>query len=646
MKFAYCLLLILTTYYSGFAQKDPIKFGDVSMEELKMTSYPADTSASAVILMDYGNTFISTTVDAFVLLRERTLRIKILSKEGLDWANIRIPYVPRSEKITQVKGITFNLENGKMVETKLTRESIQREKLTKYVDIQSFTLPNVKVGSVLEVTYTLTSEDFYTFPDWQFQYSIPTKHSEYRVTIPEFFTFEKYMAGYLIVSDYTVKDAFGVEGINSKLHRWVLTNVPAFKPEPFMTSEEDYLSKIYFALSYISPPKRPVIEVMGSWDKLQNDLNKSEGFGTLLTKGTGIKDITETVIAGLTTPEDKIKAIYKYVTSTLEWNGVRDFIADPPRSVLEKKKGTTGDINVILGAMLTQAGIPVKMVLLSTRDHGFVREQYPISSQFNYVVCMTTLGDKTLFLDGTVRNLPIGVLPERCLNGKGLVISEGGPISWIPLSTKQRSKTVASVDLTLDKDATLKGTLTYTRDGFAAYRMRNDFLKSGKENYLKDFSKGETFEVVKSDFQNVEDLSLLPIEKHDIVVSDQATSNGDVIYLNPILFNKHESNPFKTETRTYPIDFSSPIESTFIGKIQLPEGYVAEEIPPAKLISLPQGAGRFTYSISTNGNSLNIVSTLIINKSLFSQDEYLLVKEFYNQVVLKHAEQIVLKKKS
>lgn len=643
MKLVLIIAFILSSY-CGFAQKDPIEFGNVSMEELNMTSYIPDTSATAVILMDYGKTYINSTVGSFVLIRERTLRIKILSKDGLGWANFRIPYVNKSQKITEVKGITFNLENGLVEQTKLTSEGIVSEQVNKYLDVQSFTLPKVKVGSVLEVTYTISSENYKDFPDWQFQYSIPTKHSEYRVTIPDIFIFEKYLAGYITVTDYTVKDVTRSD-LKSKQHRWVLSNVPAFKPEPFMSSERDYLSKIFFALSYIDFPGYP-IEVMGSWSKLQSNLYKNEGFGGILSKGNGIKDITKNLIAGLTTPEDKIKAIYKYVTSTLEWNGIRDFIADPPKTVLEKKKGTTADINVMLGAMLIQAGIPIKIVLLSTRDHGFVREQYPTSSQFNYVVCMTTLGDRTLFLDGTERNLPLGVLPERCLNGQGLVISESEPLTWIPLNTKQLSKNIVYVDLALDKDATLKGTLSYTRDGYAAYRMRNTLLQSSKEIYLKEFSDGESFQILKSEFQNIEDLSLLPIEKHEIVFSDQATLNGDLIYLNPILFNKIESNPFISETRTYPIDFNSPIESTFVGKIQLPEGFIIEEIPPAKLISLPQGSGKFRYSISNNGNTINIVSSLIINKNLFLQDEYQFIKEFYNQIVLKHAEQIVIKKKS
>jgi hypothetical protein len=72
---------------------------------------------------------------------------------------------------------------------------------------------------------------------------------------------------------------------------------------------------------------------------------------------------------------------------------------------------------------------------------------------------------------------------------------------------------------------------------------------------------------------------------------------------------------------------------------------VVEEIPQAKVIALPANAGRFTYSITQAGNLINIVNSFQINKSIFSQAEYPNLREFYNQVVAKQTEQIVLKKK-
>ncbi|MEY4930066.1 MAG: hypothetical protein RI909_790, partial [Bacteroidota bacterium] len=117
------------------------------------------------------------------------------------------------------------------------------------------------------------------------------------------------------------------------------------------------------------------------------------------------------------------------------------------------------------------------------------------------------------------------------------------------------------------------------------------------------------------------------------------------LYFNPLLLHRIENNPFKLESREYPVDYSSPFERIYMSRISIPEGYVEEEIPQAKVIALPANAGRFTYSITQAGNLINIVNSFQINKSIFSQAEYPNLREFYNQVVAKQTEQIVLKKK-
>ena len=65
----------------------------------------------------------------------------------------------------------------------------------------------------------------------------------------------------------------------------------------------------------------------------------------------------------------------------------------------------------------------------------------------------------------------------------------------------------------------------------------------------------------------------------------------------------------------------------------------------AALLKLPDNAAKYAYSVTQNGNAIMLTSNLQINNSLFSQEEYPNLREFYNQVVAKQAEQIVLKKK-
>ena len=111
------------------------------------------------------------------------------------------------------------------------------------------------------------------------------------------------------------------------------------------------------------------------------------------------------------------------------------------------------------------------------------------------------------------------------------------------------------------------------------------------------------------------------------------------------LFQNMPQALVKTEKREYPVDFGSPIEETYMAKITIPDGYVIDEIPTAKVMMLPANASRYTYNVTVTNNIITMVSMLQINKSLFVQTEYPDLREFYNQVIAKQAEQIVLKKK-
>jgi hypothetical protein len=642
---ALILLLPLCLYvYALQAQKPPIKFGDVSMEDLKMTRYDNDSSAAAVILADYGEARIDINLEKLIF--ERHTRIKILKKDGAEWANVSIPLYHNGsskEKVSGLKAITYNLENGKVTETKMSNAGVFEEKFNKQIDHQKFTLPNVKEGSVIEYTYKVYSDFFIHYPNWQFQEEIPTIWSEYRAAIPEFFIYQKYMQGYVILATVEEKDLTH-PGYREKVHRWIAKDVPAFKEEPYMTSIDDYISKMNFALSHINLPGRTQ-EIMGSWEKMNAVYLKSENFGELIDGSGFLKKTVEEVTSGVNEPKEKLEKIYNYVKTNVEWNEVKDVTSDNAtlRKIFETKKGTSADINLLLTSMLRKAGLEVDPVLVSTRDHGFVRVTYPMESQFNYVICAVRMDDKTMLLDATEKLLPMNILPERCLNGQGLVISKKY-FGWINLESLVKSKTVINTDIALDAEGKLKGKIQIIRDGYDAHRMRKNYVSKGQEEYIKEMVSSKSWELVKSDFQSVEKLQEQVKEIHEVVVNEHTMVAGDVIYLNPLLTYRTEQNPFRLESREYPVDFGSMVEKVYLCRLTLPEGYDVEELPESKVMMLPGNAARFLYNVSKIGNTISVTSNLSINKSIFVQQEYPNLREFYNQMVAKQAENIVLKK--
>lgn len=668
------LLLVVCVMFTAtvFAQKAPIKFGDIPMADLTMTRYPKDSSASAVILADYGESSLQyDQTDGFKLKFERIIRIKILTSDGLSRANFSIPLYhdgSDGEKVSSLKAVTYNLENGKVTESKMKSDATFKEKYDTNIDLMKLTLPNVKVGSVIEITYTVGSDFVFNFQDWEFQDDIPTVWSEYRARIPEYFYYEKYVQGYIsmfinessqaptsinIMTKASFDERSGQRSSASvdkidfteNRYRWVAKDVPAFKAEPFISASRNYISKINFELSYTQYPNSPRKNYMGSWEDINKLYSDAEDFGGQVRGNGFLKKYVDEVTAGLTTPQEKIAAIHNYVRQNIEWNGSsRKFINTSLRKVMDDKKGNSAEVNLLLASMLEKGGFKVSPVLISTRDHGFIRETTPVSSQFNDVICYVEIDDKVLLLDATSKLLPISMLPERCLNGSGFVVSKEG-FKWVKLQSGTKSRSTANADLTLLNDGSLKGKLNLSRTGYNAATSRKAYLSKGESEYIKDFVGTRPWEISKSEFSNTKELTESFKETHEVAINDHVTSAGETMYINPFVIFREHTNPFTIENREYPVDYTSPYETIYMLKLTLPEGYAVDEMPLTKVFMLPSNSAKYSYNVSQAGNIINIVSNFQINKALYSQDEYPNLREFYNQIVAKQAEQIVLKKK-
>jgi hypothetical protein len=411
-----------------------------------------------------------------------------------------------------------------------------------------------------------------------------------------------------------------------------------------MTSERDYITKVNFALAAVHYPNQPVMEVMSSWPGLIEDLLKHDHFGQVVVKSSFLKDDAERITSGISNTLKKIEAIHAYLRQTIEWNGVNNLLAGDLKEVLEKKKGTAADINFLMASMLNKIGFLVDMVILSTRDHGFIRPQFPMTEQFNYVVCAARVDGVPILLDATEKYLPFTVLPMRCLNGQGLMVSNISP-TWIDLSSATKARTVVDANLSMDNEGVLSGKLQFTHGGYDAFKMRKEYHLKGEDEYVKAFSQIKNWQVEKSEFQNVKDLNLSVKESHQVSNNEHSSMAGDIIYINPFVRSAEEINPFTSKTREFPVDFGCPIEKMFIIKITLPDEFVVDELPQSKIFRLPDNSAKYTYNATQAANIVSITANFQINKALFVTDEYQDLREFYNQVIAKQAEQIVLKKK-
>src|SRR5687768_12585844 len=187
------LAIFCLSLSQSFAQeKSKIKFGKITAEDFKQNVYSLDSSANAVVIADIGSTeIIGNTKGSFSLEFKNYRRAHILNKNGYDIANVEIRiYTDGSaeEELKSLKAVTYNLENGKVVETKLeTKSAVFKDKINKNLVIKKFTFPNIKEGSIIEYEYKLNSDFIFNLQPWDFQSEYPCLWSEYNVSMPEFY---------------------------------------------------------------------------------------------------------------------------------------------------------------------------------------------------------------------------------------------------------------------------------------------------------------------------------------------------------------------------------------------------------------------------------------------------------------------------
>ena len=112
-----------------------------------------------------------------------------------------------------------------------------------------------------------------------------------------------------------------------------------------------------------------------------------------------------------------MKIIYEYVKKNIAWNGYDGkYAPDGLKAVWERKKGSAGEINLLLVNLLKSAGIEAYPVLAAERDFGKVDTTYPFIDRFNKTIAFAIADGKQYLLDATQENCPPGLTPYSLLN--------------------------------------------------------------------------------------------------------------------------------------------------------------------------------------------------------------------------------------
>ena len=664
-KFIVAILLPFLSWAQDY------EIGKVTVAELSQKQHPKDTSAVAAILFNKGKTYFDFVENShFILITEIEVKIKIYKKEGLDWANKEIAYYiggDSDESVLINKAFTYNLVNGKIEKTKLNGEGEFKENVNKFWATKKITMPNVKEGSIIEYKYTIKSPYFSNLQDWKFQEIIPVDYSEYTTIIPEYYSYSFYSRGAVKLDSkqdtkYRTIDIYNKElaargrniSYQNTTNRINLTenitsiqakNVPALIAEEYTNNIDNYLSSIQYQLTSVQFPNQTIKLYSETWESVVKTINENPEFGTELRKENYFEDeYTNLISAKNLSNEAKINAIYDFVKNHYKWNETNGIYTDVGvNKAFKEKTGSVAEINFTLIAMLRKAGINANPILLATRSKAI--NLFPSTTAYNYVICGIENGDQITFLDATEKYLQVGLLPTRALNYIGRLIRADGTSTEIDLSPKKHAKNTVMIFATVEPSA-IKGNVKETLTENRAFNFRAKNNGISEESYLENIEKNMPgFEITDYKIENKTEVSLPIKEDYNFIATNEIEVINDKIFFKPLLFFALDENPFKQESRDYPIDFKYPVIDNYTLTYNLPKGYIVESLPKQISLVTEDKIASFSFLIGDMGDKVQIVSNFQINTNLVAADYYDSIRGFFNEVFLKMNEKIVLKKK-
>lgn len=645
------LILVLLSSLSIYAQKErSTQLGRTTLTELKMKVYDKDPSAAAVILYDEGN-YYRDDRNSYELATDYYRRVKIFDKDNAqDIITVSI-YTRKENFVKDIKGITYTLENGIQKSIVLSDSDIFVTDVSNNVKKTTFTLPNISSGCVIEYSYKVLSK-YLGIRDWYFQGSkIPRVKSVFKTAITGNYTYNVKLVGPLplnesrsVVTDRCLKYGDG-RIVPCATSTYEMIDVPAFKTEDFMLSEQNYLAHISYNLESIITAQETAVGGYGQGVKTKTqkitktwkDTDKTVRLNVLNNQGTKKsffkKQLPATILEN---PNDleKARQVYSFIQNHYNWNKKNwSFGSLKIKNSFEEQTGNVEEINLALYNSLQAVKIESYITFVSTRNNGIPTKLFPIINDFDYVIIKAVVDGKDFFLDATNKFRPFGEIPFKCLNGEARVFNFKKGSYWQNLNTLKTAGEKTTVTIALNEEGHVEANLSVVSNGYSATNIRTSYANLGEEEYLRELSQGlSDSEIENYQIKNLKSIDS-PIEETYQVISDESFDGVAKIQLYPLFRSRRTVNPFNLKERLYPVDFGYRRTMLHRITINIPEGYKVAKLPPPAGVKLPNNGAAYLFKAQESNDKVKIFVRYNINKKIFTPEEYFSLKEFFNKII-------------
>lgn len=641
------------------------KYGEITVSDFNKYVAKSDSGANAIIIADIGKVnFEENEIKDFNVIAKRYIRIQILKKRGLTAGQFILRLNTQFERsffanlpkpgLLDLKGVTYNLENGKIHKDYLDLASVYTEKEGKDEVNKKFAMPGLKEGSIFDLEFTIRSPSTIMTPiEWSFQSAYPCLWSEYDLTLPEANRYTiKYHGDSVFYIHNTELVTHVSEGhsYHSELpmshYRWVKINEPAITTEPYIGSMNNYADRVSLQHQAYLKSFRKDIEITSStWNEFSYLYFYYSGMENFEDeKFNWMKKELEPVTLGLKTKNDIARAVYRWVRDHFSCDNRRTyFVSQPLKRTFEEKNGNMADINLLLTAMLRQVHIESDPAILSTVGNGYGNLKYPILLDYDYMICIAKIDGKDVLLDASHPTNPYGKLRSDCFNGGAVTLSTKNCrlIKLISDSLCETNRT--DVIMSSDEKGILSGSLTIHCGAERSYTIRDEIKKTSTKDFFTNFiSSGQIVKLSNKELDGLEDPDN-PLTVH-CDVDFQDSVDADIIYVNPVIMPLYKNNPFNSVKRKYIVEMPYRQDNIYLLTMDIPKGYQVEEMPTSSLIRLNENEGSFEYTIEKNTDNIQLQVRMKLNKTVFTTEEYPALREFIMGIIKKENEHIVLRK--
>ncbi len=636
LTLSFCILSLC-----AFSQADHfVDFGAPTADEISMKDCSFDPGAGAVMLRKDATT-IPSNPGMVVYYR---YRLKILKSNAVDLANIKIRFYAfdEYEKIEDLRAVSINYDaSGNKKITPLENKNIYRTKIDNYYSAISFSMPEVKEGTIIEYSYSSFRRSYKIIDNWFFQDEIPVLSSAFDYTImPN----SEFSYRFLNPAQYPLTSKnYKNEG---RLY-FLMNNIPGIRDEPFMDAKQDYMSRLELQMNYAGAPGDRE-RFVGTWPELTASLLRDDDFGKLLDHN--ISGTDKIIDKAKAIPDEKKRMeflLFEVQQQMSPDNYIGVYAKDKLRLAWEKRRGSSSDINLILLNLLRASGISSIPLLVSDRDHGKVDTTHPFISQFSKVIAYVYVENKKYYLDASQPVYNINLIPEGLRNTTGYLVDRKHSAFVMLTDPAHYEDKLVNITATIDANGLMQG---------QAFIMDNDYTRAEKERELRRDKKQfihahfeEPYEKMIVDSIKVDNLEDNNVSLNQLIsFRHQLEETGDYIMVQPNLFSGIEKNPFSSDKRHTDINFGRNSTVTFNELFDIPSAFDIESTPKDIFLMMQDSGITIKRNLQFSPDTRKMVMRikLVMNRSHYTPFEYDALKDFFRKMYTILNEPIVLKRKA